>query len=88
MNQLYQTEYTPEKCDTLRLHARCPVASGLVDDQLCRRDWLTHPLKYVRAQQRRRIRDAPPPEQPAESDSAAPDPPAEPAAEPATQDNV
>ncbi len=88
VNQLYQTEYTPEKCDTLRLHARCPVASGLVDDQLCRREWLTHPLKYVRAQQRRRIRDAPPPEQPAESDSAAPDPPAEPAAEPATQDNA
>ena len=88
VNQLYQTEYTPEKCDTLRLHARCPVASGLVDDQLCRRDWLTHPLKYVRAQQRRRIRDAPPPEQSAESDSATPDPPAEPAAEPATQDNA
>lgn len=88
VNQLYQTEYTPEKCDTLRLHARCPVASGLVDDQLCRRDWLTHPLKYVRAQQRRRIRDAPPPEQQAEPDSAAPDPPAEPAAEPATQDNA
>ncbi len=77
VNQLYQTEYTPEKCDTLRLHARCPVASGLVDDQLCRRDWLTHPLKYVRAQQRRRMRDEPPPQQPVE-----------PATEPAAQDNA
>ena len=77
VNQLYETEYTPEKCDTLRLHARCPVASGLVDDQLCRRDWLTHPLKYVRAQQRRRMRDEPPPQQPVE-----------PATEPAAQDNA
>lgn len=71
VNQLYSTEYTPEKCDTLRLHARCPVASGLVDDQLCRREWLTHPLKYVRAKQRRRMRDEPPPEAFAEPQPAA-----------------
>jgi DNA primase large subunit len=56
--QIYEAEYTPEKCDTLALNNRCPVASGLIDDSLCRREWLTHPLKYVRVRQRARQRDA------------------------------
>ena len=34
------------------------MASGLIDDSLCRREWLTHPLKYVRVRQRARQRDA------------------------------
>ena len=59
LSQLYEGKYTPEKCDTLKLHARCPVASGVVDDRLCRFEWLTHPLKYTRAKQRRRVRDEP-----------------------------
>ena len=59
ISQIYEAEYTPEKCDTLALNNRCPVSSGLVEDSLCRREWLTHPLKYVRASQRSRQRDAP-----------------------------
>lgn len=62
IGHLYQGEYTPEKCDTLKLNARCPVAQGIVSDRLCQFEWLTHPLKYVRAKQRRRARDQPPPE--------------------------
>jgi DNA primase large subunit len=60
LTHLYEGEYTPEKCNTLKLHARCPVSQGTVSDSLCRFEWMTHPLKYVRAQQRRRARDEPP----------------------------
>lgn len=61
LNNLYQGEYTPEKCDTLKLNARCPVDQGIVSESLCKQEWLTHPLKFVRAKQRRRARDEPPP---------------------------
>ena len=60
LGHLYEGEYTPEKCLTLKLHARCPIDQGLVSDRLCGFEWLTHPLKYVRAKQRRRARDEPP----------------------------
>jgi len=63
LGHLYEGEYTPEKCNTLKLHARCPVSQGTISDSLCNLEWMTHPLKYVRAQQRRRARDTPP-EQP------------------------
>jgi len=57
LGHLYEGEYTPEKCQTLKLAARCPIDQGLVKDHLCQLEWLTHPLKYVRAKQRRRARD-------------------------------
>ena len=57
LGHLYEGEYTPEKCQTLKMAARCPVDQGIVTDHLCQFEWLTHPLKYVRAKQRRRARD-------------------------------
>ena len=57
LGHLYEGEYTPEKCQTLKMAARCPVDQGIVTDRLCQFEWLTHPLKYVRAKQRRRARD-------------------------------
>jgi DNA primase large subunit len=59
LGHLYEGEYTPEKCLTLKLHARCPIDQGLVTERLCGFEWLTHPLKFVRAKQRRRARDEP-----------------------------
>ena len=55
VNQIYEREYTPHGCATLKTNARCPVQLG--EDRLCDQEWLTHPLKYIRAKQRRRYRD-------------------------------
>jgi DNA primase large subunit len=54
VNQIYEREYTPHGCSALKTNARCPVQLG--DDSLCDQEWLTHPLKYIRAKQRRRFR--------------------------------
>jgi len=53
VNQIYEREYTPHGCSALKTNARCPVQVG--EDQLCDQEWLTHPLKYIRAKQRRRF---------------------------------
>ena len=55
MNQIYEREYTPHGCAALKTNARCPVQPG--DDRLCDQEWLTHPLKYIRAKQRSRYRE-------------------------------
>ena len=34
----------------VKVNHNCPVLPG--DDRLCDREWLTHPLKYVRSKQR------------------------------------
>ena len=52
INQIYEREYTPHGCSALKTGARCPVQKG--DDTLCDQEWMTHPLKYLRAKQRRR----------------------------------
>ena len=52
VGQIYEREYTPHGCAALKTNARCPVSIG--DDSLCDQEWLTHPLKYIRAKQRRR----------------------------------
>mgnify|MGYP002849946722 FL=1 len=52
VNQIFEREYTPHGCAALKSNARCPVNVG--DDPLCDQEWLTHPLKYIRAKQRRR----------------------------------
>jgi len=55
VNQIYERDYTPHGCSALKTSARCPVQPG--DDRLCDQEWLTHPLKYIRAKQRSRFRD-------------------------------
>ena len=52
VNQIYEREYTPHGCPALKTNARCPVQPG--DDSLCDKEWMNHPLKYLRAKQRRR----------------------------------
>jgi len=52
VNQIFEREYTPHGCQTLKTNARCPVNLG--DDSLCDQEWMTHPLKYLRAKIRRR----------------------------------
>jgi len=54
VNQIYERDYTPHGCAALKTSARCPVQPG--DDRLCDQEWLTHPLKYLRAKQRSRFR--------------------------------
>jgi len=53
VGQIYEREYTPHGCSALKTNARCPVQSG--EDSLCDQEWLNHPLKYIRAKQRRRF---------------------------------
>ena len=55
VNQIYERDYTPHGCAALKTSARCPVQPG--DDRLCDQEWLTHPLKYIRAKQRSRYRE-------------------------------
>lgn len=43
------TEYTPPVCDTMRTYNLCVNM-----DELCKRDWMTHPLTYYRVKGRRR----------------------------------
>ena len=62
VNQIYERGYTPHGCPALKTNARCPVQVG--DDPLCDQEWMTHPLKYIRAKQRRRYQDTPTPEAP------------------------
>tara|TARA_B100000686_G_scaffold318772_1_gene368877 strand:- start:2932 stop:4095 length:1164 start_codon:yes stop_codon:yes gene_type:complete len=52
VSQIYERGYTPHGCSALKTNARCPVQTG--EDSLCDQEWLTHPLKYIRAKQRRR----------------------------------
>ena len=56
VNQIYERDYTPHGCSALKTSARCPVQPG--DDRLCDQEWLTHPLKYIRAKQRSRFRES------------------------------
>ena len=54
VGHVYEREYTPHACAALKAAARCPVSQG--EDRLCDQEWLTHPLKYLRAKQRSRAR--------------------------------
>jgi DNA primase large subunit len=55
INQIFEVGYTPHGCAALKTSARCPVSPG--DDRLCDQEWLTHPLKYLKAKQRRRFKE-------------------------------
>ena len=52
VNHLYDREYTPAGCPKLKVNHNCAVKTG--DDKLCDQPWMDHPLKYIRAKQRRR----------------------------------
>ena len=54
VNHLYEREYTPSGCSKLKVNHNCAVQRG--DDRLCDQPWMDHPLKYIRAKQRRRKR--------------------------------
>lgn len=43
------TVYTPPECRTMKTYGLC-----YEPDELCKRDWLTHPLKYYRAKEKAR----------------------------------
>jgi DNA primase large subunit len=43
------TEYTPPECSTMKSYGIC-----FDPDDLCAREWMTHPLKYYRAKGKRR----------------------------------
>ena len=53
VNQIYEREYTPHGCSSLKTNARCPVQVG--DDSLCDQEWMDHPLKYIRIKQKGRF---------------------------------
>jgi len=52
---VYDRGYTPSGCSKLKLNHRCAVQIG--DDRLCDQPWLDHPMKYLRAKQRRRTQE-------------------------------
>ena len=54
VNHLYERESTPSGCSKLKINHNCAVQTG--DDRLCDQPWMDHPLKYIRAKQRRRKR--------------------------------
>jgi DNA primase large subunit len=56
IGHVYERSYTPAGCAKLKLNACCAVQPG--DDRLCDQPWLDHPMKYLRSQQRWRMRDA------------------------------
>ena len=41
------TEYTPPECSTMKSYGIC-----LDEDKLCKKEWMTHPLKYYRLKDR------------------------------------
>lgn len=56
IGHVFSRAYTPAGCAKLKLNACCAVQPG--DDRLCDQPWLDHPMKYLRSQQRWRMRDA------------------------------
>ncbi len=57
LTHVYENEYTPAGCPKLQINACCPVSRGDVKSDLCNREWMDHPLKYLRARQRAKHRD-------------------------------
>ncbi len=52
LNHIYVGGYTPAACASLKVNHNCPVSPG--QDRLCDQQWMSHPLKYVRAKHKRR----------------------------------
>ncbi len=57
LTHVYENEYTPAGCPKLQINACCPVSRGDVKSDLCNREWMDHPLKYLRARQRAKHRE-------------------------------
>jgi DNA primase large subunit len=57
LNHVYEHEYTPAGCPKLQINACCPVTRGDVKSDLCNREWMDHPLKYLRVRQRAKHRE-------------------------------
>jgi len=57
LNHVYEHEYTPAGCPKLQINACCPVSRGDAKSDLCSREWMDHPLKYLRARQRYKHRE-------------------------------
>ena len=57
LNHVYEHEYTPAGCPKLQINACCPVTRGDVKSDLCNKDWMDHPLKYLRVRQRAKHRE-------------------------------
>ncbi len=55
VSHVYEHAYTPAGCGKLKVNHNCPVLPG--DDRLCDQPWLDHPLKYIRATQRRNAKN-------------------------------
>ncbi len=56
LNHVYEHEYTPAGCPKLQINACCPITRGDAKSDLCNREWMDHPLKYLRARQRAKHR--------------------------------
>jgi DNA primase large subunit len=57
LNHVYEHEYTPAGCPKLQINACCPITRGDAKSDLCNREWMNHPLKYLRARQRAKHRE-------------------------------
>ena len=57
LNHVYEHEYTPAGCPKLKINACCPVSRGDVKSDLCNKEWMDHPLKYLRVRQRAKHRE-------------------------------
>ena len=57
LSHVYEHEYTPAGCPKLQINACCPITRGDAKSDLCNREWMNHPLKYLRARQRAKHRE-------------------------------
>ena len=57
LTHVFENEYTPAGCPKLQINACCPVSRGDVKSDLCNKEWMDHPLKYLRARQRAKHRE-------------------------------
>jgi DNA primase large subunit len=53
MGEISATEYTPPECSTMKSYGNC-----FKPDNLCNKEWMSHPLKYYRAKLKWKDRDA------------------------------
>ena len=57
LTHVFENEYTPAGCPKLQINACCPVSRGDVKSDLCNKEWMDHPLKYLRVRQRAKHRE-------------------------------
>lgn len=48
--KISSTTYTPPECSTMKTYGLC-----VGEDALCKKEWLTHPLKYYRTKEKKKI---------------------------------